>query len=420
MPEPSPPQPRRRWLRALLGVRALMLLVLILCMAMGWLVRRARVQREAVAAIRKQWGQVDYDFRYHYAPGPFGKRGPVFIPNGRPKVPEWLLNTVGVDYFSTARRVHIGSGANDELLARVGQLDQLEDVSLDGQPSASLKRTIIRWFNRTKSEAAEAPLPNVTGAGLSQLGGLRRLRRLQIRNFALSDADWAFAARLSALQDLIIDDSTLTDTELAHFAGLVQLRTLALDSSVSAAGLRHLRGMTHLHYLSLPGSQVDDLSPIGHLTEIKAINLAHCPIDDAGLAPIAGYRSLQTLWISDTRTTDAGLKHLRGLPKLSLLILNNTQVTDAGLAYVAECPALATLSLSDTSISDAGLAYLAECRALTQLNLSNTNIGDAGLERLLSAPALPATLRLYVNGTRVTPAAKAAGKKSRPGWTISR
>ena len=50
-------RPRRRYR---LSVQAVMAVVLILAVLLGWFVRRAQVQREAVAAIEKSGGQVVY------------------------------------------------------------------------------------------------------------------------------------------------------------------------------------------------------------------------------------------------------------------------------------------------------------------------------------------------------------------------
>ena len=55
-------RPWRRFLRV--SVRGLIVLVLVTGAGVGWLVRSARIQREAVAAIRKAGGGVSYDSRW--------------------------------------------------------------------------------------------------------------------------------------------------------------------------------------------------------------------------------------------------------------------------------------------------------------------------------------------------------------------
>src|SRR5690349_5325890 len=64
--ENSPPTPRRWWKRlpVRLSLRALMFLVLVLGGGLGWVVHRAHVQRDAVAAVMKAHGHIGYEWEY--------------------------------------------------------------------------------------------------------------------------------------------------------------------------------------------------------------------------------------------------------------------------------------------------------------------------------------------------------------------
>ena len=55
---PDHPSPRSRRHRLRVTVRTMMTLVLILGSGLGWIVRRAQIQREAVAAIQRAGGSV--------------------------------------------------------------------------------------------------------------------------------------------------------------------------------------------------------------------------------------------------------------------------------------------------------------------------------------------------------------------------
>ena len=87
------------------------------------------------------------------------------------------------------------------------------------------------------------------------------------------------------------------------------------ESSTSAglestgAGLKSLRGLTHLWSLNLGATRVGD-SGLVHLRE-----LTH----------------LQHLGLSETNVTDAGLEHLKGLANLQALDISKTGVTASGL-----------------------------------------------------------------------------------------
>ena len=49
------------WRRVRISLRGLMVVVLVIGGGLGWVMQRARVQREAVAAIRRAGGSVLYD-----------------------------------------------------------------------------------------------------------------------------------------------------------------------------------------------------------------------------------------------------------------------------------------------------------------------------------------------------------------------
>src|SRR4051794_37552902 len=105
------------------GQRPGVLLVLVLGVLLGWLIRSARVQREAVAAIERAGGQVTYDWSWDYdvameTPRPASRWRP------------WLAAHLGPDYVGNVVRVTLAGGpitpAADAPLAEVGRLGRLE------------------------------------------------------------------------------------------------------------------------------------------------------------------------------------------------------------------------------------------------------------------------------------------------------
>ena len=94
----------RRPFRVRLSVRLLMALVLLAASGLGWVVNRAHVQRDAVAAIVRGGGTVLYDWDVTYVPGqPYGDDYRLTI-NGKPKWPKWLIDHLGPDYFAVSAR----------------------------------------------------------------------------------------------------------------------------------------------------------------------------------------------------------------------------------------------------------------------------------------------------------------------------
>ncbi len=113
-------RPWRRFLR--FSVRGLVVVVLLVGGWLGWIVRSARIQRDAVAAIRKVEGLVDYD--WEWCDGNH-------IPDGKPWAPESLVQLLGVDYFGHVTSVGFGSQESDATLVHVGCLTQLEELNLN-------------------------------------------------------------------------------------------------------------------------------------------------------------------------------------------------------------------------------------------------------------------------------------------------
>ena len=131
--------------------------MLVVGILLGWVVHRAHVQRDALAAIRKAGGSVQYDWQYKD-----GGR----IADGKPRGPKWLADRLGPDYFDTITTVSSGPATSDAELAHIGQLTQLEQLNL-------------------RESAA------VTDAGLAHVKGLTRLRILYLRGTQVTDAGLA-------------------------------------------------------------------------------------------------------------------------------------------------------------------------------------------------------------------------------------
>ncbi len=412
----------QRWWRrprARLSLRALMIIVLVLGCGLGWIVRSAQVQREAVAAVVQGGGRVWYDWevpRSRVQPdGEFIGGTPM-----RKRVapwPKWLFDRLGPDYFGAVNQVQVGSKDPDAVMARVAQLGRLEllGFTLDA-PVSDDGTKWVRKLTALKMFGVPIRGGKLTGASLENLKGLTGLREVLLTTKpVLSDADLVNLKGLTGLQHLQLSGSaqnTITDTGLANFKDMVDMRSLHMTRAhLTSAGLNHLRGMTRLHDLWIPATRVDDLAPIRHLTGLRFLHLSNTPITDAGLAPVAGFTSLKNLYLVDTPITDAGLKHLSGVTSLIQLELSKTRITDAGLADLAGLTALQNLGLAGTGVTDAGLSHLGKLASLTTLNLADTKVTDAGLKHLA---ALKGLSRLTIHGSAITPTAVTSLQNTMP------
>jgi hypothetical protein len=114
-------RPRHRFTQ--LSVRGLIVLVLIIGVWLGRLARMARVQSDAVAAIRNTHGQVAYE--WDVTDGHITLRG-------KPWAPTWLVDLLGIDYFGHVTQVNLTHtpAAIDAAMAPIGRLVRLRVLNL--------------------------------------------------------------------------------------------------------------------------------------------------------------------------------------------------------------------------------------------------------------------------------------------------
>ena len=231
MTDQAKPAPRfwRRYLR--FSVQALIVLVLLIGGWLGWYVRSARIQRQAVLALQKGNAYVAYNGDR--------RRGPRFE-DEKPRALKWLEGYLGVDYFDHVIVVQCPS-ASDADLVHVGRLVQVEALVLGNS--------------------------SISDAGLAHLTGLTQLQTLTLNHTQITDAGLAYLTGMTELDMLNLDETGVTDAGLAHLAGLTNLRHLSLNGDkLSGVGLPHLKGLTRLMGLELRNTQVTE-SAAGELTQ---------------------------------------------------------------------------------------------------------------------------------------------------------
>jgi hypothetical protein len=310
----APPTWLRRRFR--ISVRGLSVVVLIIGAGLGWIVHPARIQREAVAAIRKDGGAALYDWEW--------KNG-AFQRDGKPSAPKWLVDSLGVDYFGHAVCVSVRQPGSTSTLSNVGRLSRLEHLSLHG--------------------------PFVTDSGLAHLKGLTDLSHLNI-----GDSEVDCSTTITH-----IGTARVTDAGMPYLKGLTKLSFLDLNGTqVSDTGLENLAGLSKLEVLRLGDTLVTDsgLAHLKRMTKLKGLELGGSAVTDAGLVHLEVLIDLSYLSIRDTQTTDAGLSHLKGLTKLRMLDLSETRITDAGLAHLKGLIKLFDLDLRGTQVSLAAVREL--------------------------------------------------------------
>ena len=208
-------RPWRSYLR--LSIRALLVLILVLACWLGWFVRTARLQREAVAAVKKAGGFVWYDWEW--------KNGDYVQGIQRPPRPKWLVDRLGVDYFSNVTFVNLMRGS-DEDLRHVEHLRRLERLHLCGAPVTDVGLAYLKGLAHLK--VLDLDETQVTDAGLVHLNGLISLNLVGLSKTRVTDDGLKHLKKLRSLTELILYDSHITDgglTELRRTLPKVQIRS---------------------------------------------------------------------------------------------------------------------------------------------------------------------------------------------------
>lgn len=319
--------------RARLSLRAMMVLIAILGCGLGWVIRSATTQCEAVRAIEKSGGIVWYN-RDDYATIQSHGMRPLNPPGAKAPALRWIIDRIGPDYLGSVRRVRVGAENVNATMAYVGQLRQLEylDFGWEESPLTNAGMANISKLTSLKEIWIHGNIKNPT-INLEFLSHSKSLQSICISNVFIDSQSLFHLKNCTNLSSLILSGVGISDIGLSHIGKIATLRRLSLiDCGVTTESLKHLSNMTELTHLNLAGTLVEDLSPIRSLIHLRSLNLSDTPFDDKGLACVSAFKSLNELVLAYTEVTDAGLPHLRCLPSLNRLDVTDSKISDQGIA----------------------------------------------------------------------------------------
>ncbi len=290
--------PMRRF-RIRISVRALMSVVLVIGIVLGWYIYRARLQRAAVRAIQARGGIVEYDYKYDSSLDQRNRKGKTWTP-------AWLQNAVGDDNF----------------LHHVAVVGLDMDISL--RPIDVADADLIHLEGFTHLKVLYAGGGHVTDAGLEHLRNMTELRMLVLWNNPISGAGLKYLRRLKKLRHLDLNNTAVTEEQLAN--------------------LRELTGLERIDLANNPQLTGSFLEHVADLPNLKELVLRGSGITDSALIHLKRARNLHSLMLDRTNVTDEGLSHLRDFKSLRALDLTQTAVTASGVASIkAQIPPLSVL-----------------------------------------------------------------------------
>lgn len=272
-------------------------------------------------------------------------------------------------------------------LNQIKLLPQLRDVTFEG---STFNDSSPLYFRDLPVERFSCTCRKLGDLGLRSLRHTKTIRRLELRETAVTGPGLAVLGELARLESLVLLDRDLGAEGLEHLVALSKLELLELSGPLADPSMKGLGGLVGLRTLRLSHPQIDDrIAPeLAKLTRLQWLDLGGTELTDEGLVGLAGLVELKTLHLHHTRITNRGLAHLAKLTALEELTLHSTDLVDEGVTHLVGLQNLHTLRLDRTLVTDAAIDTLVQLRGLRRLNLAYTVVTSAGIDRLRELPEL--------------------------------
>ena len=204
--EADPPKRKRRWYQ--FSLRTLMISTMIVAIACGWLgrrIERKRKEREAIQAILKFGGSVEYDYQLLH-PFPGASWSPIAEPYG----PAWMRNLLGENFFSEVNGVLLyESRITDDGLVNLKWFKEAQYLWLEEDKIGDIGLVNLKPLKRLY--ALNLDLTNVGDAGLENLIAMDELRELGLKGTNVSDAGLVHLKALKRLHYLDVSNTHVTE-----------------------------------------------------------------------------------------------------------------------------------------------------------------------------------------------------------------
>ena len=157
------------------------------------------------------------------------------------------------------------------------------------------------------------------------------LRSLEWKGDPPTDADLALIGELQHLVSLSVGGKDVSDAGLHHLASLSKLRDIDLGgASITRTGIESLprESLQHIHVQDSTLTD-DDLAAFERFPALEKIKLDRTKVTDAGILALGRCRTLRHLELDQTGITSAGVRDLlRRSPSLRRVEVRGTAMTE--------------------------------------------------------------------------------------------
>jgi serine/threonine protein kinase len=223
------------------------------------------------------------------------------------------------------------------------------------------------------------------GLGLEQLAGLS-IENLRVFRSNFNDQGLAAIKDFKSVVAMNLEDTEVTDAGLAYLADFKKLKVLnAGVTQITAQGLERLKGigLTEIGFGKTTEDLIADLPKAAKLfPDLNSFtlprNLSYTAQEIALLGrSFPKLNNILTYSLGFGDDACAGLVEAPAMRNLS--IINAGKITDAGLAPIARLKSLQSLTLHGCQMTDRGLELYQGTKSLKNLFIHSVPVTDAGL-----------------------------------------
>ncbi len=231
----------------------------------------------------------------------------------------------------------------------------------------------------------------VGDAGIQQLRGLSQLETLSLSGMPnVSDKTCGPISEIRSLKFLSVESDALTRVGLERLRALDGLEQLVLrDIKVSESEISAIAELTSLNALSILYSHADGASfaPLQKCRTLKHFDLTFTPLSDDVVLTLRNLDQLQSLTLLGDEITDDGLRRLGELKNLSQLTVSASGCSDETLDAIANLSSLEHLhiEIQQGQFTDQSLERLKPLKSLRSLSLVPTTITEMGVHDFKAA-----------------------------------